>query len=136
AILELGGADITAQPLALDTEGASIGAPVIAIGHPFANVLPMSGKQGQDYKGLLAWTVTSGVISALSSTRIQTDTAINPGNSGGPLIGADGRVLGVVVEGINGATGLSFAIRSSHLATLTAKLEAGTAPSYRGGWSG
>ncbi len=135
AILELGAA-ATSQPLALDTEGVAIGASVMAIGHPFANVLPMSGREGKDWKGLLAWTVTTGVISATSSTRIQTDTAINPGNSGGPLIGADGRVLGVVVEGVNGATGLSFAIRASHLAELTAKLEAGTAPTYRGSWSG
>jgi S1-C subfamily serine protease len=53
----------------------------------------------------LLWSLTTGIISAvrtnLSSsngmkTVIQTQTPVNPGNSGGPLIGADGKLAGVV----------------------------------------
>ena len=44
---------------------------------------------------------------------IQTDTSINPGNSGGPLIGADGRVIGIDQQ-INttsgGNEGVGFAV--------------------------
>jgi serine protease Do len=71
-------------------------------------------------------TVTLGVISGLgrqiaaadASSRttesltglIQTDTAINPGNSGGPLIGIDGRVVGINTAVSAGANGIGFAI--------------------------
>jgi len=60
------------------------GQEVVAIGHPL----------GED------WSVTTGVISALSRlvntyTAVQTDTAINPGNSGGPLFNLKGEVIGI-----------------------------------------
>jgi serine protease Do len=45
---------------------------------------------------------------------IQTDALINPGNSGGPLIGLDGRVVGVSAQGVVGEHpapgGLGFAV--------------------------
>ncbi len=80
----------------------------IAIGNPF---------------GLQA-TVTVGVISAKGRNQlhivdfedfIQTDAAINPGNSGGPLLGIDGKVIGVntaIVSGSGGYMGIGFAIPS------------------------
>lgn len=87
-----------------------VGEPVMAIGSPFG----------------LAGTVTTGIISALGRTMpapdgipidnmIQTDALINPGNSGGPLIGLDGRVIGVndqvrVNTVLYGSSGLGFAI--------------------------
>ena len=71
-------------------------------------------------------TVTFGVVSGLGrqiqasdpsarsveqlSGLIQTDTAINPGNSGGPLIGIDGRVIGINTAVSAGANGIGFAI--------------------------
>jgi S1-C subfamily serine protease len=72
---------------------AQIGADVHAIGHPTGE----------------SWTYTKGIISQLrkeyewiteSGVRhqadvIQTQTPINPGNSGGPLLGDDGKLLGV-----------------------------------------
>ncbi len=95
-----------------------VGEPVIAIGSPF-------GFDG---------TVTTGVVSGLNRTMpapngipidnmIQTDALINPGNSGGPLIGLDGRVVGVndqvrVNDVLLGSSGLGFAIPSDTVAAL------------------
>jgi S1-C subfamily serine protease len=95
-----------------------VGEPVIAIGSPY-------GFDG---------TVTTGVVSGLNRTMpapngipidnmIQTDALINPGNSGGPLIGLDGRVVGVndqvrVNDVLQGSSGLGFAIPSDTVAAL------------------
>jgi S1-C subfamily serine protease len=95
-----------------------VGEPVIAIGSPYG------------YDG----TVTTGVVSGLNRTMpapngipidnmIQTDALINPGNSGGPLIGLDGRVVGVndqvrVNDVLQGSSGLGFAIPSDTVAAL------------------
>jgi serine protease Do len=87
-----------------------IGESVMAIGSPFG----------------LTGTVTTGIVSGLNRTMpspsgipmdnmIQTDALINPGNSGGPLLGLDGRVLGVndqvrVNTALAGSSGLGFAV--------------------------
>jgi serine protease Do len=79
-------------------------------------------------------SLSSGVVSAvgrgsLGITKIgdflQTDAAINPGNSGGPLIGADGRVIGVntAIFSQSGAyAGVGFAIPSSLAKVVVEKL--------------
>jgi serine protease Do len=95
-----------------------IGEPVIAIGSPFG----------------LTGTVTTGVVSGLNRSMpspsgipidnmIQTDALINPGNSGGPLLGLDGRVLGVndqvrVNTALFGSSGLGFAIPADTVRAL------------------
>jgi S1-C subfamily serine protease len=76
-----------------------VGEAVIAIGAPYA----------------LSGSVSLGIVSALNRARptpdeglldmIQTDAAINDGNSGGPLIGLDGRVLGINSQGLVGQRG-------------------------------
>jgi serine protease Do len=87
-----------------------VGEAVIAVGSPYG----------------LAGTVTSGIVSALDRTlyspngipidnMIQTDALINPGNSGGPLIGLDGKVVGIndqirLDERLGMPSGLGFAI--------------------------
>jgi S1-C subfamily serine protease len=60
----------------------------------------------------LAGTVTTGVVSRVSAKEIQTDAAANPGNSGGPAIDKQGRIVGVLVSGVNPALGqnLNFAV--------------------------
>ncbi len=93
-----------------DPSPITVGAPVIAIGHPFS-----SAGKGK-LKGLLNWTVTAGILSAYSTRFLQTDAVVNPGNSGGPVLSADGRVLGVVTE--RGPPGLGFAVRVDHLVAL------------------
>src|SRR5262249_3378968 len=71
-----------------DSEAAEVGDRVLAVGAPFG----------------LTGSVTQGIVSAKSRRNLnlnqyedflQTDAAINPGNSGGPLIGLDGKVLGI-----------------------------------------
>ena len=73
--------------------------------------LPQTGDQlllvGSPY-GLYG-TVTTGIVSRVSSTAIQTDAAANPGNSGGPAIDRTGRVVGVLLAG--GGENINFAVR-------------------------
>jgi len=102
-----------------------IGEPVLAIGSPFG----------------LTGTVTTGIISGLNRTMpspsgipmdnmIQTDALINPGNSGGPLLGLDGRVLGVNDQG---GAGLGFAITGDTVHALYDEIcETGESRIHRG----
>ncbi|MEX1167961.1 MAG: trypsin-like peptidase domain-containing protein [Hydrogenophaga sp.] len=92
-----------------DSDGLSIGEPVLAIGNPFG----------------VGQTVTSGIVSALGRTQlgintfenfIQTDAAINPGNSGGALVDISGRLMGIntaIYSRSGGSMGIGFAIPTS-----------------------
>jgi S1-C subfamily serine protease len=93
------------QPIELGTSAdLKVGDQVIAIGNP---------------EGVLTDTVSAGIVSALGRTflddegeyrnLIQTDAAINPGNSGGPLVGLDGRAIGINTLGTDDP-GIGFAI--------------------------
>ena len=93
------------HPIELGTSAdLKVGDQVIAIGNP---------------EGVFTDTVSAGIVSALGRTflddqgeyrnLIQTDAAINPGNSGGPLVGLDGRVIGINTLGTDDP-GIGFAI--------------------------
>ena len=73
-----------------NSDSIRVGDEVIAMGFPMSNDLGNS------------MTVTRGIVSAKRSSGsirlLQTDSAINPGNSGGPLVGPDGRVVGINTE--------------------------------------
>jgi S1-C subfamily serine protease len=43
----------------------------------------------------VADSVSSGIVSGYDESFIRTDARIYPGNSGGPLVGEDGRVIGI-----------------------------------------
>jgi S1-C subfamily serine protease len=94
-----------------DSAAVEVGSPVAAIGSPFGQEQSLS-------TGIVSATDRS--IESLTQFRIdgaiQTDASINPGNSGGPLIGADGKVIGVNQQ-INttsgGNEGVGFAIPSN-----------------------
>ncbi|MEK6273128.1 MAG: trypsin-like peptidase domain-containing protein [Actinomycetota bacterium] len=110
ALLEVDAPSDQLHPLALgDSTQLQVGDSVVAIGNPFG----------------LDRTVTTGIVSALQreikapngftiNNVIQTDAAINPGNSGGPLLGADGRVIGINSQiesaGGGGNVGIGFAV--------------------------
>ncbi|MET4699847.1 serine protease Do [Constrictibacter sp. MBR-5] len=91
-----------------DSDTLRVGDWVIAIGNPFG----------------LGGTVTAGIISARQrdinsgpyDDFIQTDASINRGNSGGPLVGLDGRVVGIataIFSPSGGSVGIGFAVPSS-----------------------
>ena len=101
------------------SDSAEIGAPVVIIGHPFGALADKAGA----FKGLLTWTMTTGVISAMSDDWIQTDAAINPGNSGGPVLDRQGRVLGVVSSKLRNASNVGFAVRGDYLWALLDRRE-------------
>ena len=88
ALISLGYAAIL-EPLTLGySDQVRVGDEVIAMGFPLSDSLGDS------------LTITKGIVSAKRTsgaglTLLQTDAAINPGNSGGPLIGRDGRAVGV-----------------------------------------
>jgi putative serine protease PepD len=130
ALLRVDPAGLDLHPLTLaDSNTAEVGDATYAIGNPFG----------------LNWTLTTGVVSALSrqikspsgatiSNVIQTDAALNPGNSGGPLIDSSGAVIGVnsqiasttSASGGQGAnTGVGFAIPSNTVKAVVQQLDGG-----------
>ena len=97
-----------------DSDDVEIGHMVLAMGSPFG----------------LSQSITYGIISAkgrrslnlgdgrsvLNQDFLQTDAAINPGNSGGPLIGLNGRVVGIntaIASNSGGNEGIGFSIPSN-----------------------
>ena len=79
-----------------------------AFGFPFGKDLSLSN---DEYPNV---TVSTGHITSLRKIKgelaaIQVDAQLNPGNSGGPVLNDRGKVVGIVVAGIDG-TGIDFAI--------------------------
>ena len=101
----------------IGTAAVPVGLPVVALGAPL-------GLQGTVTKGIVSGlgrevTVPAGSGTALIHGGVQTDASINPGNSGGPLVGCDGRMIGVNTAiatvpssagGSVGSVGIGFAI--------------------------
>lgn len=48
-----------------------------------------------------AYQITTGFVSGRTPNRLQIDASVNPGASGGPLVSNAGRVVGVVVSGLD-----------------------------------
>jgi S1-C subfamily serine protease len=111
ALLTLASPNRSQPTLTLASEAPRVGQEVIAIGSAL---------------GVLSNTVTRGIVSAVRRVGqvhlVQTDAAINPGNSGGPLLGRDGRVIGVnsMTVGRQTGEGLAFAVAGEHVTELLA----------------
>jgi S1-C subfamily serine protease len=111
-----------------NSDAIEVAEPVIAIGNPFG----------------LAFTVTSGIISAVGRTTpdgkegwIQTDAAVNPGNSGGPLINLTGEVIGINTMLLNPERqrvfiGVAFAVPINRAKALMASTATGKGGVYLG----
>ena len=97
AVIRVNGRPAGAAPLWQNPTAANAqpGDELLLIGSPFG----------------LAGTVTSGVVSRVTKTLVQTDAAANPGNSGGPAIDARGRVVGVVLAIVRNGENITFAVR-------------------------
>lgn len=82
-------------------------------------------------------TVTVGVISNITASRIQHDAAINPGNSGGPLFDLTGTLIGLNTEKRVWASndipteGIGFAINFKSVYDLIEKLDDNKEPIKR-----
>jgi S1-C subfamily serine protease len=112
------------------------GDPVVALGYP------VSASGG----GSL--TSTAGVVSSVNtalrirtaeepsySNLVQTDAALAPGNSGGPLVGADGRLVGlntIILSGGGGATGQGYAIGVDRVREVLGDLREGRSRAWFG----
>lgn len=81
----LGGTDVYVNDIfSYDEEIVKVGQTAIAIGCPL-------GLENFN-------TLTTGVVSRVSKTEIQTNAEINPGNSGGGLFNLSGRLIGINTE--------------------------------------
>jgi len=115
-------ADVRSVPLPVGSaRDVRVGEEVIALGYPLASI------QGQEMRA------SFGRVNALSSLNsdnrhLQIDAPVQPGSSGGPLIGPDGRVVGVVTARLDDlatlrATGalpqnISFGLKIDYLTPL------------------
>jgi S1-C subfamily serine protease len=106
-------AEYVSRVLAVRGDDPAVGEEVWGLGHPFA-----SGVGGK-LDGLLRWSISRGIVSAVGEWYLQTDAALNPGNSGGPLVDGQGRIVGVVSRKLSGDN-VAFATRSKHLLQLMA----------------
>ena len=109
ALLKIEPKGLTLRPMPLGSSNSvEVGEPVAAIGSPFGERQSLS-------VGVVS-AVDRSIDSLTSfsiSGAIQTDAAINPGNSGGPLVGADGRVIGInqqIETQSGGGEGVGFAV--------------------------
>ena len=109
ALLKVDATGLTLRPLPLGTTAnLHVGAPVAAIGSPFAedqslSVGVISGLD-RSIESLTGFATTGA---------IQTDAAINHGNSGGPLLDGRGRVLGInaqIQTSTGDGSGVGFAV--------------------------
>jgi 2-alkenal reductase len=109
ALLKVDPKGLTLRPLPFgSTSDLHVGAPVAAIGSPFAEEQSLSvgviSGLDRSIQSLTGFATTGA---------IQTDAAINHGNSGGPLLDLRGRVLGInaqIQTSTGDGSGVGFAV--------------------------
>lgn len=111
------------EPVPLRPGSVRPGEPVLAMGFPGREVLTTAvwgSAQVDEGAERPNPTVTFGIVSAAAvelgnpSTRyVETDAALNPGSSGGPVMGLDGRLIGVATMVGAGKENESYAVPTS-----------------------
>ena len=113
ALIKVEGLSEVISPMGIRETDPRQGDTVYGLGHPFA---PASGRT-LAMEGMLQWSVTAGIVSAVGPRLIQTDTALNPGNSGGPVVDEDGLIVGIASRKLSGDN-VAFLSSSSNLLVL------------------
>lgn len=103
-------------PLSVRHDSPRQGERVYGLGHPFAPAAERSAAM----EGMLLWSVTEGIVSAVGPRLIQTDAALNPGNSGGPVVDAQGRIVGITSRKLGGDN-VAFLASARELEELVAE---------------
>ncbi len=109
-----------------DVEGIELGDLPFAQDEVFVYGFPMGGDTLSVTKGVISRIEhQSYAHSSFSFLAGQIDAAINPGNSGGPVI-KDGRIVGVVMQGIRQADNIGYMVPVPIVRQVFADLEDGT----------
>ncbi len=103
----------------------AVGEPVVVLGHPHGTV----ADDDEAYEGLLTWSLTRGMTSAVGPRSLQVDAVVASGSTGAPVLDRRGHVVGVVSRG---GEGVGVATRADALPGLLE--EVGTEAPYRGRW--
>ncbi len=103
---------------------AAVGERVAIVGHPFSSL----AHHIPQLRGLLNWSLSRGIVGAVSIAWLQTDAAVNPGVSGGPVLNEQGRVLGVVSARLRDADGIGMVSRIRRAELLLGRLDQGPPP--------
>jgi len=113
AILQIENKTIKFEPIpyTVRSKGADTGEEIYVLGYPMITAM------GEEVK------LTTGVISAKTGyqgdiTSYQVSAPIQGGNSGGPLFDKQGNLTGVINAKIQGAEGVSYAIKTNYLNAL------------------
>lgn len=111
------------EPVPLRAGAVRPGEPVLAMGFPGREVLTtevLQARRVDEGAERPNPTVTFGIVSAAgvelgnpTTTYVETDAAFNPGNSGGPVMGLDGRIVGVATMVGAGKENESYAVPAS-----------------------
>jgi hypothetical protein len=105
---------------------ARVGDPVAIVGHPFSQL----ARSEPQLRGLLNWSLSQGVLGAVSASWLQTDAALNPGISGGPVVNRQGRVIAVVSARLREAQNIGMLSRIRRAEELFQHLDQGAPPRH------
>ncbi len=111
AVLQIDGFDLPSLDLG-NSGSVHIGAPVVLIGSPLR----------------LENTVSTGIVSgrrqeAAGYELLQVSAPASSGSSGGPVLGTDGKVLGIAVSQMQGGQNLNFAVPINYARGLLTHLD-------------
>jgi serine protease Do len=84
-----------------DSDKLQIGQLVVSMGHPLGN--PFEGSVG-----IISGIETSSWMGRMRRKLLQLDLRLLPGNSGGPIVGEDGRVVGIACMVASPGIGLAI----------------------------